>query len=318
MAVVACGGQFSFLISSNEATMFKTTFKKHYLIRKLKWFNLLGYLNLKVRSEYAGKKYVIPVMNTVGAKHLFTKTEPWMKDLIIRLLKLKDGIFVDVGVNLGQTLLKVRSAGAVPYLGIEPNPDCVVYVRTLIESNQLKDCTICPLGLSNKNGLAILYSNFTASPYATIIEGFRDHLSWKMAQKQVIPVMRGDDLFPSLFQNEEKKFAIIKIDVEGAELEAMEGIQGTIKEHRPFIITEILPAYSPNEPHGDLKKERQDRLVALVKEGNYLFFKIIRKEGVNHYEAVAEPDVERKVVGGGDNNYVLVPAEKEEEFRAAS
>lgn len=309
---------FQFINISNEIAMFKSLFKKHYLVRKLKHFEVLRYLNLEVQSEYAGKRYVIPVINAVGEKHLFNKTEPWMKETITRILKLKEGIFVDVGVNLGQTLMKVRSADSVPYVGIEANPECVVYVKKLIELNKLKDCIICPVGLSNKNGLATLYSNFTASPYATIIEGFRDHLNWNMSQKHVIPVMRGDDLFPELFQNEKKDFAIIKIDVEGAELEAMEGIEKTMKEHRPFIITEILPAYSPNEPHGVLKKERQDRLVSLIKNNGYSFFKIIRKEDTNHYVFVSQPDVERKVVGGGDNNYVLVPAGREEEFQAAS
>jgi FkbM family methyltransferase len=291
---------------------------KKYIIGKLKRFKLLRHLNLEVQSEYAGRNYIIPIMNDIGVKHLYTKTEPWMKESIIKLLKLKNGIFVDVGVNIGQTLMKVRSASTVPYVGIEINPECVVYVKKLIELNKLKDCIVCPVGLSNKNGLTTLYSNFTASPYATTIEGFRDHRNWDMSQIHIVPVMRGDDLFPDLFRKEEKDIAVIKIDVEGAELEAIEGIEGTMKKYRPFIITEILPAYSPNEPHRDFKKERQDRLVSLIKNRGYSFFKIVRKEGVNSYEFVSQPDVERKTIGGGFNNYVLVPTEGEKEFQSIS
>ena len=41
--------------------------------------------------------------------------------------------FIDVGVNVGQTLLKLKSISSeINYLGFEPNPNCVNYLKNLI------------------------------------------------------------------------------------------------------------------------------------------------------------------------------------------
>ena len=62
-----------------------------------------------------------------------------MSEVIQRLFKLKSGAFIDVGVNLGQTLLKVAAIDpGRAYVGFEPNPACVDYVWKLIETNNLE------------------------------------------------------------------------------------------------------------------------------------------------------------------------------------
>src|SRR5450432_1131388 len=120
---------------------------KYYPFRLLQKLKLLELFNSKVSSIYAGKKYRIPILNGIGLSNLVT-TEEWMKALIITILKIKKGIFIDVGANIGQTLMKLRSFSSVRYIGIEPNPDCIVYLERLIHLNNIEDCTICPVGLS--------------------------------------------------------------------------------------------------------------------------------------------------------------------------
>jgi len=49
--------------------------------------------------------------------------EPWMADILGRLLPLFPGPFIDVCANLGQTLQQLRAQDhSRPYLGFEPNP----------------------------------------------------------------------------------------------------------------------------------------------------------------------------------------------------
>ncbi len=279
---------------------------KHYPLWALQKTKLLKFFNIQVKSEYADRKYIIPIVNNVGIRNLYFNTESWMKDLIIKLLKLKEGVFIDVGANIGQTLMKLRSFSSVPYVGIEPNPECVVYLEKLIKINKIKDCTICPVGLSNKNGLVTLFSNFVASPFASVIEGFRDHAKWNLTQTHVVSVMRGDDLFSSLSLQED--IAVIKIDVEGGELEVIEGIERTLQDYRPFIISEILPAHSLNEENGIFRKERQDRLIAILNKNNYTVFSI--RYG-NKYEPVSQIGVRNSE---RLNNYVLIPNELKKDF----
>ena len=262
---------------------------------------LLKYLNLQVKSKYAGKSYVIPIVNTIGIHHLRHKTEPWMTSLIRKLVGLREGVFLDVGANVGQTLMKVRSLSSVRYIGMEPNPECVLYLKKLIEANKLKGCTICPCGLSNKNGLLTLFSNSAASPYASVIKGFRDHDQWNLTQTQIVPVMRGDDLIKDIGLTE--NIAVIKIDVEGGELEVIEGLRETLERFRPFIISEILPAHTLEDEIGKFRKERQDKLLKILEEHRYHVFRVAN---VNQYEPVSQIKV------GGDSshyNYLLSPGE---------
>ena len=76
-----------------------------------------------------------------------------------------------------------------------------------------------------------------------------------------------------------EKIDLIKIDVEGAELEVLESIKNLIKKHKPFIIIEILPVYSKEN------KSRLDRLKKielLIDEFSY-HIHLIRKNKKESY-----------------------------------
>ena len=60
----------------------------------------------------------------------------WKTDLIKRLVSPDDGAFIDVGANVGQTLLDILSSHpTAQYIGFEPNPSCVFYLQSLIKLN---------------------------------------------------------------------------------------------------------------------------------------------------------------------------------------
>ena len=67
-------------------------------------------------------------------------------DCLGRLFALLPGAsVVDVGANLGQTLLKVKRLDRrARYVGFEPNPWCVVYMEELVRVNRLEHCSIVP------------------------------------------------------------------------------------------------------------------------------------------------------------------------------
>ncbi len=78
-----------------------------HTIRMLKFFNLRGHVRLN------GKRFRVPVLGESGYSNL-DMSEPWMTELLRRLVPLCDGGFIDVGVNIGQTLLKVRAGYPQP------------------------------------------------------------------------------------------------------------------------------------------------------------------------------------------------------------
>ena len=91
-----------------------------------------------------GKRFRIPVVNGIWPKNF---GEKWMSVLIRKLLRASPGVFVDIGVNTGQTLLKVKSIDdQVQYVGIEPNSVCINYVHRLIVENTFQNAEIVPVG----------------------------------------------------------------------------------------------------------------------------------------------------------------------------
>jgi FkbM family methyltransferase len=278
----------------------------HFFLYKSK---VLKYINFQVRAEFSDKKYTIPLVNNVGLRNLQYNTEPWMKDLIAKFLKSKNGIFLDVGANIGQTLMKLRSVSAVPYIGMEPNPECVIYLEKLIKVNKLKDCTICPVGLSNRNGLVVFYNSFEGSPLGTMVEGY--NVQHNLYRTQIVSVLRGDDLIPGTFPV--KDIAIIKIDVEGAELEVIEGMERILNDYRPYVICEIVPIMKEEDHNKEFRQERIDRLISRMKMHNYAMFRVDEQKK-NSYEPISELAMYK----GVSVNYAFVPNERADEFISSS
>lgn len=209
----------------------------------------------------------IPVISDMSC----TLTEGWMVRLLETLLKQKDGVFLDVGVNLGQTLIKVKAiAPTITYVGFEPNPACVFYVKELIKINQFENCTLIPVGLFTEDtilSLECIYDNPVDSA-ASLIKDFRPDRT--VYHTIAVPVF--------LFQTVAKTVAIapigiVKIDVEGAELEVVQSLYQTLHDSRPIVLLEVLPVYSDQNR---MRQARQTELEHLFKQLNYVFFRVTK------------------------------------------
>ena len=81
-----------------------------------------------------------------------------MSQILEKLLPERKGLFLDVGANIGQTLLKLKSIEPdVLYYGFEVNPACLFYLNELIKANKFTGTSIIPVGLSDRTGLASLH-----------------------------------------------------------------------------------------------------------------------------------------------------------------
>ncbi|SRX52629.1 FkbM family methyltransferase [Aequorivita sp. CIP111184] len=226
--------------------------------------------NFTTRSKVNGKYFKIPIQGNVGISNL-SISEQWMVDLLKVLLKIKGEKFVDVGVNVGQTLLKLRSVdNDVKYLGFEPNPTCIFYVNKLIKANSIKITSLYPVGISSNTELGELnffYESETDGS-ASILNNF-NHT--KVNRKEYIPLFDVQTLKANInFDG----MSILKIDVEGAELEVINSFKDEILKSSPFIITEILPVYDKLE--NPERYDRQNKLQELLMSLEYTMFRIIK------------------------------------------
>jgi len=226
--------------------------------RLLRFNTINRLLNVTVAQKLGTSTFRLPVTGGIGLNNLEPR-EAWLDQVISVLLAHRRGAFIDVGVNVGQTMLKVKQAAPeAPYVGFEPNPVCYAYARRLIAVNQFRHCTLIPVGLADTTRIVPMYLCDDSDVGASIVNGFRP--AGHYAQTQYVPVMRGDDVLATL---ELRDVAVLKIDVEGGELEAIEGARDTLTR-RPFVVCEILPLFSETGQKGRFRKPRQDRLLALM------------------------------------------------------
>lgn len=72
----------------------------------------------------------------------------------------------------------------------------------------------------------------------------------------------------------DEPIGIVKIDVEGGELEVLRGLQGTLARHRPLVVCEILPTYDENTEGGSMRRARVDASVGLMQGLGYVMGRV--------------------------------------------
>lgn len=271
-----------------------------HTIRMLKFFNLRGHVRLN------GKRFRVPVLGESGYSNL-DMSEPWMTELLRRLVPLCDGGFIDVGVNIGQTLLKVRAVSStMNYAGIEPNPACVHYVNRLIKSNQFTNVSLWPVGLSNQTGMGELsfYTDLEFDSMASAVSEFRG--VERRTRKEFIPLFDWSKL-RAVFAGHE--ISIVKIDVEGGEWEVIDALTDELKRSQPFILMEILPAKSADN---HLRIERQSRIFDRLAQLGYQMFLVIK----SNEQLVAVEPLAAVPIHDDENRceYVMVPERRSAQF----
>jgi FkbM family methyltransferase len=271
------------------------------IIKVLYRANYLKHLNVNSHTRVNGLRVEIPVLNGVGFDNL-PVSELWMCDLIRYVFKQNQGIFIDIGVNVGQTLIKVRSIDPERhYIGFEPNPECVHYINRLVKINDFKNVELFPVGIFDRNSILTLklYTESSADQGASLIDNFREGEVFSKLNVPVFDYAHIDGL---------KNFgeiAMIKIDVEGAELEVLSSLKSTITDRQPVVLVEILPAYS--NAFAD-RIERQNKIALLMQELDYKIFRVHKdqsKDKVAKLERISSFEIHGDI---DYSDYALVPA----------
>ena len=198
----------------------------------------LDRVNIKLPFRINGMNVWIPLIYGMGFYH-FLPTESWFGSVLERLFRLKQGALLDVGANLGQSLLRFKSLKIKdPYFGFEPNNGAYFYLSELLRINHFENSTIFPLALSDKSGVTTLYRRHRTDVSSTLIRGAKAFTSSENTIQ--VASFKGDEV---VAEKEIDSIAVIKVDVEGAELDVLRGFTHTLQTQQPFVMCEILPVY---------------------------------------------------------------------------
>jgi FkbM family methyltransferase len=144
----------------------------------------------------------------------------------VRALGPTIGSILDVGAHVGNhSIYFEKVVGARRVVAIEPDPRAQALLRTNCALNGVSGVDLSHLGkaLGNAQGSSSLVrpDRFDSGATQVRIDGGS------------VPVCRGDDLFAT------EQFDLIKIDVEGTEIDVLEGLTETIGRCRPVLVVEV-------------------------------------------------------------------------------
>jgi FkbM family methyltransferase len=141
--------------------------------------------------------------------------------------------FFDIGANIGQhTLFMSRHSDRI--FAFEP----FAYVREQmlrkLEYAKVDNVTAFPVAMGNRNETGVFHPPTGANQgTGTLGDTLPDNASSESISVQVV---RGDDFFAA---NQLPPISLLKIDVEGYEVNALEGMRETLWRDRPPILMEI-------------------------------------------------------------------------------
>ena len=126
----------------------------------------------------------------------------------------------------------------------------------------------------------------------------------------LVPAFRFDVVREALSQS---PIGIIKIDVEGAEVEVIRSLKTLIKQDRPVITLEVLPVHGEA---AEFRAERNAELRSLLEGLDYVMH-VVRKTADDTFAGI---EVDPNFGTGSDarnKDYIAVPEERVEEISAA-
>jgi len=142
-----------------------------------------------------------------------------------------DGVFLDIGANAGFfSLLLAKHFPKGRVIAFEPNPPIADLLAESIMENDLADrIELHRLAVSDQNAVLQFLVEESNSGHSRLAGGVSS------ASMQVEAVILDEWLPPKLG---EARVAVVKIDVEGAELRVLKGMRTLLEAHRPALVVE--------------------------------------------------------------------------------
>jgi FkbM family methyltransferase len=156
--------------------------------------------------------------------------EPAEASTFLDLLENHDAV-IDIGANVGLYSCLAASRGK-RVISVEPAARNLKYLYQNLWENQFHAAEVFPLGLAKQPGLNRLYGYGGISSFVT---------GWAQADKDrfaIVPVTSLDTIISGRFRGQR---LLIKMDVEGFELDVLAGAERTLDlDPKPTWLVEIL------------------------------------------------------------------------------
>lgn len=220
-----------------------------------------------INSDYLGMDLKVPLIHGMKNGGYILPAEMWMSDCLHTFTDTKPGCIIDIGVNIGLYLVKLRVISeSVNYYGIDANPACTFYTQELIRLNKFKNAKLFTLALSDQNGVSTFYASKLGDDTGSLVKEHQQNNN--MAYSFSTMTLAGDSFINTLKLDED--ISTIKIDVEEAEIYVLRGLEKTIETYSPYIYCEILFTQT------QIQDDRAMQICKFIQDKNYSILGIKR------------------------------------------
>lgn len=162
----------------------------------------------------------------------FTKNQAYDRqtNAVIKRVCKNDSNCIDIGCHKGEVLdIIVDHAPDGQHFGFEPIPSMF---QNLSEKYKGTNCTIHEIALSNKTGISVFNHVVSNPAYSGLVKRAYDRPN-EVDEQIEVKTDKLDNVF-----DKNTDIDLVKIDVEGGELNVLQGSIETIKRTKPVIIFE--------------------------------------------------------------------------------
>lgn len=253
---------------------------RHKLISFLQDFNIRGFRKIShhlpnilipkpkndliIKTIHGFYLIINPVLdNGVEKSIYYTGTyEKGTLHILKKVLK-ENNVFVDIGANIG--LMSILSSSIVKNKGcvysFEPNPNTYKILKENISINNISNIELSRYAIGNKSESSVIYDNLESNRGSSSL--IKPEVE---TDKYDIEVVRLSDYF----ENKDIKIDLIKADIEGYELEALNGAIEILKrDNPPMLIVEC------SEIRDNVNDNNREELFNFITKVNkYKIFKL--------------------------------------------
>ena len=244
-------------------------------------------INSGIREEYVeidGQKVFLDKEDSLL---LSTRKDNYDKFEINHLKQIiKEGdIIIDLGANIGYyTLIFAKLVGDLGHVyAFEPDPSNFELLSKNVKENKHSNVTVIQKAVSNKNSKIKLYVS------KRNIASHRIFDSDEKRNSIEVDVITLDEYF----KNFEKPIKFIKIDVEGAEFQVLNGMKMILKNDNLKLLIEFIPEHL--EKHGTNPSD----VLKILENNNIKLYQINEKtkelELKNYKDILKNPKIGRNI-----------------------
>lgn len=229
-------------------------------------------------------RYYVPKLLEIGGLAEYERRS--MAAWLAILEQDRPGSAFDVGANVGPYSWVAASLATRRVVAFEPAPDLLSCVGTVAAMNDL-NILLEQIALSDSDGQAMLYLSDHTDSSHSLAEGFRrSSASLTVLTQRVDTYVHATGLIPH----------VMKIDTETYEPQVLSGAIETIREHRPWLIVEVLAGRT------------EDRTMEAMNQHDYCWY---------HLNDEIPPPRSEMISGDKTyehNNWLLTPTEPDQSF----